>query len=125
MMAYRLQAEAYGDLDRKTTRMLERLADGAADKSASNGPSTPNSDEGQKPDGFGWNGATYASLSGAAFAITGTKWNGHRFFGLRHQDRIWRASAPVIRIRGRALWLAARLPIGLERRAVRRRRRQA
>jgi hypothetical protein len=39
-------------------------------------------------DGFSWNGETYASLSAAAFAITGTKWNGHRFFGLRHRDRI-------------------------------------
>ena len=32
VMAYRLQAEAFGDLDRKTIRMLDRLADGAADK---------------------------------------------------------------------------------------------
>jgi hypothetical protein len=33
--------------------------------------------------GFTWNGKTYASLSQVAFAITGTRWNGHRFFGLR------------------------------------------
>ena len=39
-------------------------------------------------DGFSWNGATYTSLSAVAFAITGTKWNGHRFFGVRHRDRI-------------------------------------
>ena len=39
-------------------------------------------------DGFAWNGATYASLSAAAFAITGTKWNGHRFFGVRHRDGV-------------------------------------
>ncbi len=32
--------------------------------------------------GFVWDGATYRSLSAIAFAITGTKWNGHRFFGL-------------------------------------------
>jgi hypothetical protein len=31
-------------------------------------------------DGFAWNGKTYASLSAVAFAITGVKWNGHRFF---------------------------------------------
>jgi len=30
-----------------------------------------------------WNGQTYDSLSKVAFAITGTKWNGPRFFGLR------------------------------------------
>jgi hypothetical protein len=34
-------------------------------------------------DGFAWNGQTYASLSKVAFAITGTRWNGPRFFGLR------------------------------------------
>ena len=34
-------------------------------------------------DGFAWNGRTYDSLSKVAFAITGTKWNGPRFFGLR------------------------------------------
>jgi hypothetical protein len=34
------------------------------------------------PDGFAWNGQTYDSLSKVAFAITGTKWNGPRFFGL-------------------------------------------
>ena len=31
-------------------------------------------------EGFAWNGKTYASLSAVAFAITGVKWNGHRFF---------------------------------------------
>src|SRR6202008_3431059 len=34
-------------------------------------------------DGFAWNGNTYRSLSQVAFAITGTRWNGPRFFGLR------------------------------------------
>jgi hypothetical protein len=34
-------------------------------------------------DGFAWNGKTYRSLSMIAFAITGTRWNGPRFFGLR------------------------------------------
>jgi len=33
-------------------------------------------------DGFAWNGQTYDSLSKVAFAITGTRWNGPRFFGL-------------------------------------------
>jgi hypothetical protein len=33
--------------------------------------------------GFAWNGQTYPSLSQVAFAITGTRWNGPRFFGLR------------------------------------------
>jgi hypothetical protein len=34
-------------------------------------------------DRFAWNGKTYSSLSQVAFAITGTRWNGPRFFGLR------------------------------------------
>ena len=34
-------------------------------------------------DGFAWNGKTYPSLSKIAQAITGTRWNGPRFFGLR------------------------------------------
>ena len=33
--------------------------------------------------GFVWKGETYASLSAIARAITGTRWNGPRFFGLR------------------------------------------
>ena len=34
-------------------------------------------------DSFSWNGTTYRSLSRIAHAITGTKWNGPRFFGMR------------------------------------------
>ena len=34
-------------------------------------------------DGFEYNGQTYKSLSGAAFAITGTQWNGKKFFGVK------------------------------------------
>jgi hypothetical protein len=117
IMAYRLQAEAFGDLDRKTVRLLERMANGAAEKLAANGSATPDSHKHadraayellvMKPgallirewqgrlervtvvdDGFAWNGATYASLSAAAFAIAGTKWNGHRFFGVRRRNGV-------------------------------------
>ena len=34
------------------------------------------------PGGFHWNGQTYLSLSAIAQAITGTNWNGPRFFGV-------------------------------------------
>ena len=34
-------------------------------------------------DGYAWNGGVYRSLSQLAKAITGTSWNGHRFFGLK------------------------------------------
>jgi DNA invertase Pin-like site-specific DNA recombinase len=34
-------------------------------------------------EGFAWNGQTFGSLSQIAKAMTGTTWNGHRFFGFR------------------------------------------
>jgi hypothetical protein len=121
VMAYRLQAEAFGDLDRKAVGLLERMTNGAAEKLTANGSGTLGSDVESKissaraayeplilkpgallirewqgrlervtvaDHGFAWNGATYASLSAAAFAITGTKWNGHRFFGVRRRDNV-------------------------------------
>jgi hypothetical protein len=40
-------------------------------------------------DGFSWHGRTYPSLSAIAKEITGTRWNGPLFFGLRdEQDRL-------------------------------------
>jgi hypothetical protein len=36
--------------------------------------------------GFVWEGKTYPSLSAIARAITGARWNGPRFFGLRGRD---------------------------------------
>jgi hypothetical protein len=48
------------------------------------------------PDGFSWQGKTYVSLSTIARKITGTKWNGPRFFGLRedrpHQTEVEKVS---------------------------------
>ena len=35
--------------------------------------------------GFAWNGTTYRSLTEIALAITGTRWSGPRFFGLRKE----------------------------------------
>lgn len=66
-------------------------------------------------EGVSWNGMTYESLSKVAAAITGTKWNGPRFFGLRDRaedEKDNRQSsaaekAPVIG-RGRAVRLARR-----------------
>jgi hypothetical protein len=45
------------------------------------------------PDGFLWRDMTYSSLSIIAQAITGTKWNGPRFFGLRVPRRPKNADA--------------------------------
>jgi Protein of unknown function (DUF2924) len=38
-------------------------------------------------DGFEWQGRRYQSLSAVARAITGTRWNGPAFFGLRSGKR--------------------------------------
>jgi hypothetical protein len=39
------------------------------------------------PGGFCWHGKTYDSLSTIAKTITGTSWNGPRFFGLREKRK--------------------------------------
>lgn len=38
------------------------------------------------PDGYQWNGLSHRSLSAIARAITGARWSGPRFFGLRGQE---------------------------------------
>ena len=101
VLAYRLQAEAFGDLD---PTLLRRVKDGEDPRPAPFANRSPATREGAElrpgamlarewrgrfervtvlKDGFAWNGVTYGSLSMIAKAITGTSWNGHRFFGLR------------------------------------------
>jgi len=53
------------------------------------------------PDGFCWQGQIFASLSTIARKITGTSWNGPRFFGLRGEEES-KASADVVRKRAAA-----------------------
>src|SRR5882724_1890524 len=72
VIAYRVQADRLGDLDHKTKQVLDRTF--------SNGTGSA------MADGFALNGQTYDSLSKVAFAITGTRWNGPRFFGLRDKE---------------------------------------
>jgi hypothetical protein len=107
MLAYRLQAEVVGDLDAETVRFLERI-DLAPSKQAavpiaqafewrtrdlSAGTVLTREWDGQHhkvmvlDGGFAWQGRTYSSLSEIAKAITGTKWNGPRFFGLRDKKQ--------------------------------------
>jgi hypothetical protein len=100
MLAYRLQADQLGDLDSESKRLLDDAASPeAAGKRAIHAsritaavrPGTILAREwnGQMhrvavlAHGFAWNGSTYPSLSKVALAITGTRWNGPRFFGLR------------------------------------------
>ena|SRR5262249_54086424 len=94
ILAYRLQSERLGDLDQETVRMLARIASG----NGGNGPRSVRLQPGSilvrewdgarhrvevLDKGFAWNGETYRSLSAVALAITGTRWSGPRFFGLR------------------------------------------
>ena len=106
VLAYRIQVAASGDLDRAILRRLremkgEALESGQAPPLATRGPTTREG-VGLKSgalvgrewngriervmvldEGYAWNGGVYRSLSQAAKAITGTNWNGHRFFGLK------------------------------------------
>jgi hypothetical protein len=108
VLAYRLQTDELGDLAPETVRLLKQLAISksaidagrlisAFDRQGSQlKPGTILTREwnGQShrvmvlDEGFGWNGKIYDSLSQVAFAITGTKWNGHRFLGLRDKTPI-------------------------------------
>jgi len=100
VLAYRLQADRLGDLDAECKRLLDgagspeaaarRMVEGKR-LTALVQPGTMLAREWNGrmqrvavlADGFAWNGKTYPSLSKIAFAITGTRWNGPRFFGLR------------------------------------------
>jgi hypothetical protein len=94
MIAYRIQEEAFGGLDRQTIKLLDRLARGERPGLELNRRLKPGTVlvreyRGERytvtvmPEGFSWNGTIYGSLSTIARTITGTAWNGPRFFGLR------------------------------------------
>jgi Protein of unknown function (DUF2924) len=99
MLAYRLQADHLGDLDSETRRLLDRSGDPieigrlAAERNHRQTELRPGTLLTREwdghlqqvmvlADGFAWNGKTYRSLSKVAFAITGSRWSGPRFFGL-------------------------------------------
>ncbi len=106
VLTYRIQADQLGDIAPDTARLLTEIATSGASLETARltsefdrrrtelKPGTVLMREwnGQRHrvmvvnEGFAWNGQNYDSLSKIAFAITGTKWNGPRFFGLR--DRI-------------------------------------
>ena len=90
MLAWRLQAAALGGMDRATSRALARTGPVAIEGSELGiGAIVARDWQGRRhevvviEDGFRWNGRSFRSLSGVARAITGTKWNGPKFFGLR------------------------------------------
>ncbi len=103
ILAYRLQASHLGELDAGSQRLLDGAGPAAnAGKRAMDlnrlttvvRPGTMLAREWNGrmqriavlADGFAWNGNTYRSLSKVAQAITGTRWNGPRFFGLRDKS---------------------------------------
>jgi hypothetical protein len=97
-LAYHVQEKAFRGLDRDTKNFLDALARGRD-------PDTPRPRrlkagtvlvrEYQRErhevtvatDGFIWRAQTYPSLSMIARKITGTSWNGPRFFGVRMGNR--------------------------------------
>ncbi|MEX2518843.1 MAG: DUF2924 domain-containing protein, partial [Paracoccaceae bacterium] len=95
MLAWRIQAEAGGGLDREIRRKLARrgraqaegldLGVGAVLRRAWKGETVEVVVE---PGGFRCRGELHPSLSAAATAIAGTRWNGPRFFGLRSGAKI-------------------------------------
>ena len=103
ILAYRFQADRLGDLDAETVRLLDRSGSTAdvgklaaefnqrgADLKA--GSILIREWDGQLhrvmvlADSFAWNEKVYPSLSKVASAMTGTRWNGPRFFGLRDKS---------------------------------------
>jgi hypothetical protein len=103
-LAYRIQELTYGGPDKQTRRLLDLLADEVEGtltrKTQIADPRNPV--VGTKlirewdgiahtvtvlKEGFEWGGKRYKSLSAVARAVTGTRWNGYRFFGLRERKR--------------------------------------
>jgi Protein of unknown function (DUF2924) len=109
-IAHRIQEKAYGGLSRSTQRLLDQMIKAYAGKP--NGKIVlprrikPGSvlvrewkDKSHRvtvlADGFVYDGDTYSNLSEIAVLITGTRWNGPRFFGLRSKTQeIDEAAAP-------------------------------
>jgi hypothetical protein len=106
IIAYRIQVDRFGDLGHETTQVLDRT--GSKDTGVAMSARLVSFDQKRTEltpgtvlvrewdrqsqrvmvmsDGFAWNGQTYDSLSMVALAMTGTKWNGPRFFGLRDKE---------------------------------------
>ncbi|WP_395819288.1 DUF2924 domain-containing protein [Devosia sp.] len=103
-LGYRIQELTLGGLSRETRRTLDLLADEIEGRTGRKAiiADSRNPVVGTRlirewdgvehtvtvlKDGFDWRGQKFKSLSAAAWAITGTQWNGYRFFGLREARR--------------------------------------
>ena len=101
-LAYRIQELAYGGLKPETRKRLEALGEQFADRNITRrrirddvmpiaGTRLLREWQGIEhtvtvlTEGYEWQGRPYRSLSAVARAITGTRWNGLVFFGLKSQ----------------------------------------
>ncbi|MDD5699323.1 MAG: DUF2924 domain-containing protein [Victivallaceae bacterium] len=100
-LAYRIQELFYGGLEEPVREKLDEIADKAEGKKAKTRvevdgrilPGTRFTREWNgklyetivREDGFEYNGQMYRSLSAIATAITGTQWNGRKWWGLPSQ----------------------------------------
>ncbi len=97
-IAYRLQERAYGGLKPSTRRLLARVAEETPMIVSPKQPQIRMAQSGtilirewqgnahrvtMLDDGVSFNGKHYRSLSEVAREITGSRWSGPRFFGLR------------------------------------------
>ena len=90
-MSWHIQEQALGGLDKDVAKLLDSLIRNDKPRFRRLKPGTVLLREYQGErhtvtvihDGYLWREGTYASLSTIARAITGTAWNGPRFFGLR------------------------------------------
>jgi hypothetical protein len=93
-ICWHLQEQAFGGVDPSIAKCVDGFAHG--DRPVADGPRRLKPGtvlvreyQGERhtvtvvPGGFAWRESTYPSLSTIARAITGTTWNGPRFFGLR------------------------------------------
>ena len=102
-LAYRIQELAFGGLSVQAERRLDDLVDELDGKKKPKAKDMTAPIIGTKlirewqgvlqevtalADGFEWQGRRYQSLSAVARAITGTRWNGPLFFGLRKHGKL-------------------------------------
>jgi hypothetical protein len=96
-LAWDTQVKAFGGHDAATRKLLAAYGRQEADKVVlfrrlKPGTTVVREYQGVRhivtiaDEGFVWEGRVYASLSAIARSITGARWNGPRFFGLRGRD---------------------------------------
>jgi hypothetical protein len=101
-ITYRLQERSFGGLSPALLHKMERLNIDAEAKAAKKSAPSVTVKPGTRlvrqwrgvthtvlvqTDGFEWSGRRYASLSVIAREITGARWSGPRFFGLRKEAK--------------------------------------